>query len=129
VPQFAPLAAHHVGVCRHCQQAQPRRCRSFTLGLLQVEQRLRNVAASGQLKNGSGSYTRGILYDADHVILTKALAANPHDILKALNFGSLPYKPCGTRVSVLLLVHPAAGLVCRPTTSWCAEASRFVRCL
>jgi hypothetical protein len=71
-------------------------------GLSQVERRLLDAAASGELKHGSGSYTRGILYDADSVILTKALAANPHDILKAMNHGALPYKPCGTRVSECL---------------------------
>jgi hypothetical protein len=41
--------------------------------------------------SGCGSYTGGILYDKDYVILTKQQLQNPHGVLKALNFGTLPY--------------------------------------
>jgi hypothetical protein len=47
--------------------------------------------------SGCGSYTGGILYDKNYVILTKQQLQNPHGVLKAMNVGTLPY--AGKQVS------------------------------
>lgn len=54
----------------------------------EAEQQIRQAVAAG---DGSGSSTCGVLYNREVVVATKQQAANPHNLLKLLNGGMLPY--------------------------------------
>jgi len=54
----------------------------------EAEQQIRQALAAA---DGSGSSTCGVLYNRDVVVATKQQAAHPHNLLKLLNGGMLPY--------------------------------------